>query len=868
MSWSDDARCLYCGAKLALHRKVLDEQFCSDAHQRSFRIEQDQLALERLSAHHAQLNPHELDAQLAAELRALEASETRPEIAAHNHNSGLSGLTALASQVGLEHLGLEPVDVDHDDRRMAHEYPAGSAYPARSPQSLHYEWLARETSGLATTGLATTGQAAVDSSSLAARPFAFSPAANSGVVNAGPAVLNQASSLESAIAVAQIGSETYDQPTDFETCTSEGSNDVPAQLALLGQASSQAKLELAEHEYDLAECELGPYFVEALDACESQACMALKPLLEPFESTGYELAVPQALAELTVASVGAGLAAQAANSAEVSAKDAASPLADYIVEPSLPADAYALLAADVDASFPDWSIVMPLFSNVFSNAFSNVFSNVFSGMPGAAQTGPGDMALVLSSPSKYLISASPETNSPSSLARSAAKGPFVSRPVGAAPLPVSPANGSPQSLALPRLPQPDSFGRAADLAGLPIESGLQRFHVSFTAEDSANQAKVTRAKIAAEFTAVAPLLPASKLHPVSRGNDITAGDKGRLQNAFTFWSGGTPDKAGGKHAWAAASDFWQHAPREFKLLAVAIPVLLALVFHPGLPKISFSTRSTAAHAKPPKATPVEAAAMEASTSVSSPSASGSPRFVAAKSNANAVVTDVDFAVGTPAVSKSADQSLSANLREHFAVFQESLAERAGVELNDDFRGSMDAWQSRGELAAGWSFDSNGFVRPGTMALLRPSVSLRDYDMEFLGLIDKKAVSWMVRAQDFDNYYAVKLLILRAEPLPVLAIRRYAVINGKPQKAVQIELPNPTRADIMYRVGMNIHDDTFLLTLQGKVVDTWSEPRLKRGGIGFFSSPGEESRLRWVHVTHQYDTLGRLCALLAPYSSAQ
>jgi hypothetical protein len=63
----------------------------------------------------------------------------------------------------------------------------------------------------------------------------------------------------------------------------------------------------------------------------------------------------------------------------------------------------------------------------------------------------------------------------------------------------------------------------------------------------------------------------------------------------------------------------------------------------------------------------------------------------------------------------------------------------------------------------------------------------------------------------------------------------------------------------------VHGDTYLLALQGEIVDNWSEPRLTHGGIGFFAPRGEESRLRWVQVTHQYDMLGRLCAYLAPYN---
>ena len=41
-------------------------------------------------------------------------------------------------------------------------------------------------------------------------------------------------------------------------------------------------------------------------------------------------------------------------------------------------------------------------------------------------------------------------------------------------------------------------------------------------------------------------------------------------------------------AWAHATGFWHHAPRDLKLLLFAIPALLALVFHPGLPRIAFA----------------------------------------------------------------------------------------------------------------------------------------------------------------------------------------------------------------------------------------------------------------------------------------
>jgi len=106
--------------------------------------------------------------------------------------------------------------------------------------------------------------------------------------------------------------------------------------------------------------------------------------------------------------------------------------------------------------------------------------------------------------------------------------------------------------------------------------------------------------------------------------------------------------------------------------------------------------------------------------------------------------------------------------------------------------------------------------------------------------------------------------LKAGPLPSLGVTRYAVVNGRPDSRVDKVATLNARNDTLYRVDMDVRGDTFLLTIQGQIVDNWSEPRLKHGGVGLFSSAGEASRVRWVQVLHQYDVLGRLCAYLAPF----
>ncbi len=196
-------------------------------------------------------------------------------------------------------------------------------------------------------------------------------------------------------------------------------------------------------------------------------------------------------------------------------------------------------------------------------------------------------------------------------------------------------------------------------------------------------------------------------------------------------------------------------------------------------------------------------------------------------------------------------------------FQKRIGERAAVAYTDDFRNGLAEWEGAGDWARSWSYDASGFVRTGGLALLAPSRDLTDYRMEFLGQIERRSMGWVVRAADLRNYYALKLTIVADGPVPEVALIRYPVINGVAGAASQQLLPISVRGDTVYRVQTEVRDDYYAVTVQGKVVDSWTDARLKRGSIGLFSGKGELARVRWIGVWHQYDTWGRLCALLAP-----
>jgi hypothetical protein len=245
---------------------------------------------------------------------------------------------------------------------------------------------------------------------------------------------------------------------------------------------------------------------------------------------------------------------------------------------------------------------------------------------------------------------------------------------------------------------------------------------------------------------------------------------------------------------------WHKAPSELSIVTVLLPILLALAVSPSLPKMRIT----------------------------------------------------------------AGNGVERMLSDHWSTFNKSVSDRAAIAYTDDFRAGLDGWESRSNLTTSWSYDATGFVRPGPLAVFRPTVDLTDYRLEFLAEIDQKGLGCAFRAPNLDNYYAVKFKVVQPGPLPVVHVVRYAVIGGKEGPHVEHPLPLTVRADMLYRIRVDVRGSDFALMAQGQMVDFWSDSRIPRGGVGLFCGHGEKARVRWLEVSHQYDTLGRLCAYLAPY----
>ncbi len=330
---------------------------------------------------------------------------------------------------------------------------------------------------------------------------------------------------------------------------------------------------------------------------------------------------------------------------------------------------------------------------------------------------------------------------------------------------------------------------------------LFHLNVSFQNVDCAPTSQFTARAV--DFT-LPPMRPRLKVQTVLVGNDT--GMRGRSR--FSLPS-------------ANLSRFWGHMPNDMRWVIMAIPLAL------GLAWFSFTPRGR-----------------ELSQPVT-------------------METTQAEAVRTPAAPASEDEGNFLTAR--WQVLKDSIGRRAAIELGDDFRAGLGSWQGRDGWSDTWDYDAAGFLRPGGLAVFQPSLELSDYRFEFLGAIERRAMSWVYRAQDLDNYQVGRIVILDPGPLPKVIFERYAVIGGKPGPKTQRTLFMTVHTDNMFRVRVDAQGDSLTTLVQGQVVDTFNDSRLRTGGVGFFSAKGEQSRLRWIEVSHQYDTLGRLCALLAPYS---
>ncbi len=304
-------------------------------------------------------------------------------------------------------------------------------------------------------------------------------------------------------------------------------------------------------------------------------------------------------------------------------------------------------------------------------------------------------------------------------------------------------------------------------------------------------------------------------------------------------------KDGLAKAWGKAS----RLPSDLKWIAMVVPLILG---------IWVLARPTAAE---PGGAPVAVRQEEPAAAV--------PAAAEEKPEERAAITPVP----APAMAKASKsggnsqtqpaKTLAPAQQGAWDLFTARIASRASVDLVEDFRNGLSAWEGRGEWARSWSYDRTGTVRPGQMALFQPTVNLRDYVLEMKAAVERRSIQWVVRASNPQNYHFSRLNVTPGVPLTKLELERWTVVNGRMGRVTRLPLPHGGANQTLYSIRVEVKGDSVSTYLQDQVIDTFSDPRLQEGGIGLIGAGDDRPRIYGIHVYHQNDFLGKLCSFLAP-----
>lgn len=129
----------------------------------------------------------------------------------------------------------------------------------------------------------------------------------------------------------------------------------------------------------------------------------------------------------------------------------------------------------------------------------------------------------------------------------------------------------------------------------------------------------------------------------------------------------------------------------------------------------------------------------------------------------------------------------------------------------------------------------------TLTLHKASMELTDYKVEFVGTVDHRALGWAVRVQDPGTYYAMKL---RKNPTGTarLSLIRWRVRGGEagPEMVLPLEMRLPSNEQ--YTVKVDVRGDQVVTTLQGKVIDRWTDSTLTKGGFAYLNQNNERGKI--------------------------
>ena len=184
-----------------------------------------------------------------------------------------------------------------------------------------------------------------------------------------------------------------------------------------------------------------------------------------------------------------------------------------------------------------------------------------------------------------------------------------------------------------------------------------------------------------------------------------------------------------------------------------------------------------------------------------------------------------------------------------------IKERAAFFMVEDFQKGIDSWVNSSAI----SVEQPGVISVEGLALHAETLNLASYRLDFIGKIQSKAMGWVVRAEDEDNYYAFKLVETGKRAERSYHLERYTVVSGDRKSfSDSLQIPVPSRLaqpDDFNRISVRVRDQQITTLINGYGVDFFRDSQLPRGGVGFLSDRGEKALVSRVTVSGNEDTWG-------------
>jgi hypothetical protein len=130
---------------------------------------------------------------------------------------------------------------------------------------------------------------------------------------------------------------------------------------------------------------------------------------------------------------------------------------------------------------------------------------------------------------------------------------------------------------------------------------------------------------------------------------------------------------------------------------------------------------------------------------------------------------------------------------------------------------------------------------------RTSPKVSDYRLEFDWNPDSKGVGWVFRASDAGNYYGARLGLVPSRANPAVAVEHFTVLSGIESRHSRKLAPLVGDYSSI-GVRMDATASGFTVYVQGNALDSWTDPRLADGDIGFYLERNESPSLQAVQLS--------------------